>query len=401
MVATDIRNEVDEILPGVIADRRHLHQNPELAFEEHETARFVTDRLRALGVEDIRTGIGRTGVTALIRGTKGGDESRVALLRADMDALPIDEENDVDYRSTVAGKMHACGHDAHTAMLLGSARVLMGLRDQFAGTVKLLFQPAEEVPPGGAIEMIEAGALDDPHVDAVFGLHVASDMPAGQIGVRPGVASAGSDRFRITIQGKGGHAARPNDAIDPVVVGAHIVTALQTLVSRETDPTKSAVVTVGSIVSGEAFNVIPDTAVIKGTVRTLDPDTRALMAKRLPEVAKGVGAAMRAEIDVWYFQGYPSMVNDEAMTDLVREAAMAVVGEENVVETPVGMGGEDFARFLEQRPGSFFRVGTRNEERNIVYGHHHPRFDVEEEGFAAGIATTVETVLRYLNQPAP
>ena len=396
MVATEVRNDVDEILPGVVADRRHLHQNPELAFEEHETARFVTERLEALGVEDIRTGVGKTGVTGLIRGGKGG--GKVVMLRADMDALPIDEENDVDYKSTVGGKMHACGHDAHTAMLLGSARVLMGIRDQFAGTVKLLFQPAEEVPPGGAIEMIKDGALEDPHVDAVFGLHVAAELPAGMIGVKVGVASAGSDRFRITIKGKGGHAARPNVAIDPVVVGAHIVTALQTLVSRETDPTKAAVVTVGSIVSGEAFNVIPDTAEIKGTVRTLDPDVRELMAKRLPEVADGVGRAMRADVDVWYFQGYPSMVNDEAMTEIVRDAATDVVGAENVVDTPVGMGGEDFARFLEERPGSFFRVGTQNEERNIVFGHHHPRFDVEEEGMGAGIATTVETVLRYLGK---
>lgn len=396
MVATRVRGDVDEILPGVIADRRHLHQHPELAFEEHETARFVTERLQALGVEDIRTGVGRTGVTALIRGTGSGPGGKVALLRADMDALPIDEENDVDYRSTTGGKMHACGHDAHTAMLLGSARVLMGIRDQFAGTVKLLFQPAEEVPPGGAIEMIEDGALEDPHVDAVFGLHVAAELPAGQIGVKPGVASAGSDRFRLTIKGKGGHAARPNVAIDPVVVGAHIVTALQTLVSRETDPTRAAVVTVGSIVSGEAFNVIPDTAEIKGTVRTLDPEVRELMAKRLPEVAEAVGRSMRAEVDVWYFQGYPSMVNDEEMTEIVREAATAVVGAENVVDTPVGMGGEDFARFLEQRPGSFFRVGTQNADRNIVFGHHHPRFDIEEEGMAAGIATTVETVLRYM-----
>ncbi len=401
MVATDIRNEVDEIMPGVIADRRHLHQHPELAFEEHETAKLVAERLASLGVEDIRTGVGRTGVTALIRGTGSGPgRDRVVLFRADMDALPIDEENEVDYKSTVPGKMHACGHDAHTAMLLGSARVLMDMRDRFAGTVKLLFQPAEEVPPGGAIEMIEAGALENPHVDAVFGLHAAAELPAGKIGVKDGVASAGSDRFRLTIQGKGGHAARPNDAIDPVVVGAHIVTALQTLVSREVDPTGSAVVTVGSIIAGEAFNVIPDTAVIKGTVRTLDPEIREQIAERLPALAKGIGEAMRAEVDVWYFKGYPSMMNDPAMTDIVREAAASVVGQENVIETPVGMGGEDFARFLEQRPGSFFRVGTRNEDRNIVFGHHHPRFDVEEEGMAAGIATTVETLVRYLNREA-
>ncbi|HEV2127769.1 MAG TPA: amidohydrolase [Thermomicrobiales bacterium] len=396
MVAADVRRDVDEILPGVVADRRHLHQNPELAFEEHETAKFVAERLEALGVEDIRTGVGRTGVTGLIRGTKG--EGRCVLFRADMDALPVDEENEVDYKSTVRGRMHACGHDAHTAMLLGTARVLTGMRDQFAGTVKLLFQPAEEVPPGGAIEMIRDGALEDPHVDAVFGLHVAAELPAGKIGVKVGAASASSDRFRIVIQGRGGHAARPNLAIDPVVVGSHIVVALQTLVSREVDPTGAAVVTVGSIVSGEAFNVIPDTAEIKGTVRTLDPEVREQMARRVPEIAVGVGKAMRAEVDVNYFKGYPSMVNDEEMTELVREAAIDVVGAENVVDVPVGMGGEDFARFLLERPGSFFRVGTRSEERGITYGHHHPRFDVEEEGMGAGVATSVETILRYLNR---
>ena len=396
MVATDVRNDVDEIMPGVVADRRHLHANPELAFEEHETAKFVTERLQALGVEDIRTGVGRTGVTGLIRGRKG--DGKVVMLRADMDALPIDEENDVDYRSGVSGKMHACGHDAHTAMLLGATRLLMDLRDQFAGTVKVLFQPAEEVPPGGAIEMINAGALEDPHVDAVFGLHVAAELPAGQIGVKAGAASAASDRFRITVKGKGGHAARPNIAIDPVVVGAHIVTALQTLVSRETDPTEAAVLTVGSIVSGEAFNVIPDTADIKGTVRTLNPEVRELMAKRVPEVAEGIGRAMKADVNVHYFKGYPGMVNDEEMTEIVRQAATDVVGAEHVVETPVGMGGEDFAHFLLARPGCFFRVGTRNDERNIVYGHHHPRFDVEEDGMGPGIATTVQTALNYLGK---
>lgn len=394
MVATDIRNDVDEILPGVVADRRHLHEHPELAFEEHETARFVAERLQSLGVEEIKIGVGRTGVTGLIRGKKG--DGKVVMLRADMDALPILEENDVDYRSSVDGKMHACGHDAHTAMLLGTTRLLMDLREQFAGTVKVLFQPAEEVPPGGAIEMIRDGVLENPRVDAVFGLHVAAELPAGQIGVRAGAASAGSDRFRITVQGKGGHAARPHGSIDPVVVGAHIVTALQTLVSRETDPTQAAVVTVGSIVAGDAFNVIPDTAEIKGTIRTLDPEVRARMEQRLPELARGIASAMRADVEVQFIKGYPGMVNDEAMTEVVREAATDVVGADNVIESATGLGGEDFAYFLLERPGCFFRVGTRNDERNIVFGHHHPRFDVEEDGMAPGIATTVQTVLRYL-----
>ena len=399
VAATELRNDIDEILPGVVADRRHLHEHPELSFQEYETAKFVAGRLESLGVEEIKTGIAGTGITALIRGTAGGGNGngKVALVRADMDALPIREENDVEYKSQHDGVMHACGHDAHTALLLGTARVLMDRRDQFAGTVKLLFQPAEEMPPGGAIGMIKEGVLEEPHVDAVFGLHVAADMPAGQIGVRLGNVSAASDRFTITIQGRGGHAARPQVAIDPIVVGAYIVTALQTLVAREVDPIQPAVVTVGSLVAGEAMNVIPDTATLKGTVRTMDPEVRDLMERRLTEVAQGVGAAMRAEVSVDFMRGYPSMVNDEAMCELVRQAAIEVVGEENVVESRLGMGGEDFAYFSLERPGCFFRVGTRNEERGIVWGHHHPRFDVEEEAFLAGIATMTNSVLRFLN----
>ena len=389
-----IRSDIDEILPGVVADRRHLHEHPELAFEEYETAKFVAERLRQLGVEDIRTGVGGTGVTGLIHGRKG--PGKVVMLRADMDALPIEEENEVDYKSTVPGKMHACGHDAHTAMLLGTARALMDRRDEFSGTVKLLFQPAEEVPPGGAIAMIRDGALEDPHVDAVLGLHVAADMPAGQIGVREGPGSAGSDRFRVVIQGKGGHAARPQSAIDPVVIASQIVLALQTLVSRETDPMQAAVVSTTAIIAGEAFNVIPDTAELRGTVRTLDPDVREHMAKRLPELIEGVGKAMGATVNAEYIKGYPGIVNDPEITEIVRQAAIEVAGEENVVVNELGMGGEDFSYFTLERPGCFFRVGTRNEDRGIVWGHHHPKFDVEEEGMVNGMATMANAVLKYL-----
>jgi amidohydrolase len=393
-VATPIRNDIDEILPGVVADRRHLHENPELAFEEYAPAKFVAERLKQLGVEDIRTGIGGTGVTGLIHGGKG--PGKVAMLRADMDALPIIEENDVDYKSTVSGKMHACGHDAHTAMLLGTARVLMDRKGEFAGTVKLLFQPAEEVPPGGAIAMIRDGALEDPRVDAVFGLHVAADMPAGQIGVREGPGSAGSDRFRAVIQGKGGHAARPHSAIDPVVIASQIVLALQTLVAREVDPMEAAVVSTTAIQAGEAFNVIPDTAELRGTVRTLSPAVREHLQKRVPEVIEGVGKAMRAEVTSEFVLGYPGIVNDPDITDIVRQAAIEVAGEDNVVVNELGMGGEDFSYFSLERPGCFFRVGTRNEERGIVWGHHHPRFDVEEEGMTNGMATMANAVLKYL-----
>lgn len=396
MVATTLRKDVDEILPGVVADRRHLHENPELAFEEHETAKFVTDRLKQLGVEDIKTGVGRTGVTGLIKGKKG--DGNVVMLRADMDALPILEENDVDYKSKVDGKMHACGHDAHTAMLLGVARILMDRRDDFKGTVKVLFQPAEEVPPGGAIEMIKDGALEDPHVDACLGLHVAADMPAGQIGVRSGPGSAGSDRFRAVIQGKGGHAARPHAAIDPVVIASQVVLALQTLVSRETDPMEAAVVSTTAIQAGDAFNVIPDTAELRGTVRTLSSEVRDHLAKRVPEVIEGVSKSLGAEVGVDFTLGYPSLQNDQGMARITHEAAIDAVGEENVIEGELGMGGEDFSYFSLERPSCFFRSGTRNEERGIVWGHHHPKFDTEEEGFVNGMATMASAAMKYLNE---
>lgn len=394
MATATLKTDIDEILPGVVADRRHLHEHPELAFEETETAKFVADRLKQLGVEDIKTGVGKTGVTGLIRG--GDGSGKVLLLRADMDALPIVEENDVDYKSTVEGKMHACGHDAHTAMLLGVARILTERTHDFQGTVKLFFQPAEEVPPGGAIEMIRDGALEDPHVDACVGLHVGSDLDAGMIAVQYGPGSAGSDRFRVRIQGRGGHAARPQVAIDPVVVASQIVLALQTLVSRETDPMEAAVVSTTAILAGEAFNVIPDTAELRGTVRTLSEDVRQSIAKRLPELCEGVGKALGAEVTVEYNLGYPSLQNDDAMVDIVKQAAIDAVGEDHVIEKPVGMGGEDFSYLSLERPSAFFRCGTRNEDRGIVWGHHHPRFDIEEEGFSAGIETFVRTVTGYL-----
>ncbi|MBA3377774.1 MAG: amidohydrolase, partial [Chloroflexia bacterium] len=372
-------------MPGVIADRRHLHAHPELSFHETETARFVSERLATLGVEDIRTDVGGNGVTGLIRGTGVGPVgSRVVVVRADMDALPIQEANGHDYASTVPGVIHACGHDAHTSMLLGLARVLLDRRSSFAGTVKLLFQPAEELPPGGAIGMIREGALEDPHVDAILGLHVASEIPAGKIGVREGPASASGDMFTIRIKGKGGHAARPQSAVDPVVVGAQIVNALQSLVSRNTDPVESGVVSVTAFLAGEAFNVIPGTAELRGTIRTLNGDVRDLLERRLIETVTAIGETMRAEVEVDYVRGYPSVINDSAMYCLVREAAIDAVGEDRVMELPASMGGEDFAYFSLERPSFFFMVGVENEDRGITWPHHHPRFDIDEEGMAPG-----------------
>jgi len=395
-VTTDprLRGDVDEILPGVIADRRHLHEHPELGMQEEQTQAFVVERLRALGIEDIRTRIATTGATALIRGTAPGPDKTV-LVRADMDALPIHEENDVAYRSKTSGVMHACGHDGHTAMLLGVGRLLMERRDRFSGAVKLLFQPAEE-GPGGAQPMIESGVLDDPHVDAVFGMHLAQETPLGQIVVRAGPTMAASDRFVIRIQGKGGHGARPQRCVDPIAIGAQIVVALQTLVAREVAPTEPAVVTVGAFLAGEAFNVIPDTAELRGTVRTFNADVRQMLAKRIDELVTGIAAAMRATVTVDYHFGYPPAVNHPELTEVVRAVAAEVVGLDRVIDDGPRMAAEDFAYFLEARPGCFFFIGSKNEERGLVWGHHHPRFDFDEEALGIGINAMTSTVLRYL-----
>ncbi len=397
VVAATLSSDIDEMLPGVIADRRHLHEHPELGFQEVETAKFVVQRLKSLGVEDIRTGINGTGVTGLIHGTAASsDVARVVLLRADMDALPILEENQVDYVSRNAGVMHACGHDAHTSILLGVARMLTERKSDFAGTVKVLFQPAEEQFPGGANGMIEQGVLEDPHVDAVFGLHMAQDSDLGTVLVGSGPVMAAADSFQITIKGKGGHGAYPQHCIDPVVIGAQLIVALQTLVSREVNPMDSAVVSVCAFNSGDAFNVIPDIAKLGGTVRTFNPEVRDQLERRIVELATGIVAAGGATVEVVYTRGYPATVNDPEHTEIVRNAAVAVVGEDLVLDLPPVMGAEDFSYFLENRPGSFFFVGTRNAEKGLVWGHHHPRFDIDEESLGIGIETTVRTVFGYL-----
>ncbi|HEV2127768.1 MAG TPA: amidohydrolase, partial [Thermomicrobiales bacterium] len=334
-----------------------------------------------------------------IRGTgDGSGKGKVVLARADMDALPIVEENEVDYRSKNDGVMHACGHDAHTAILLAVARVLMDRRDQFAGTVKLCFQPSEETGPGGAKWMIEQGVMQDPPVDACFGLHVWQNEPVGTVLVSDGPVMANSDRFEIRIQGKGGHGAMPHGCVDPIVVGMQIVGALQTLVSREVDPTEAAVVTVGEFHAGHAPNVIPDTATIRGTVRSFAPEVQDLLERRIIELAEGIGASMRAEVKAEYRRGVPATVNDPAMAEIARQAAIEVVGEENVRPQIPTMGGEDMSFFLLEKPGCYFWVGTNNEDRGLTWGHHHPRFDIDEEALGVGVETMVRTLTRYLAQ---
>lgn len=388
--------DVDEIVPGVIADRRHIHENPELGFEETETAAFVAQRLEALGVEDIRTGIAKTGITGLIRGTRSGPD-KVVLLRADMDALPIDQESAKEYISTKPGVMHACGHDAHTSMLMGAARILLERRDQFSGTVKLLFQPSEEANGGGAKPMIEAGVLQDPHVDACFGQHLMSPIPTGFIAVTDGPIQASADMFKITVQGKGGHGAMPHETVDPIMVSTDIISGLRSIVARNVDPLEAVVVSVCNIHSGKAFNVIPDTAEFGGTVRTLSNENRDLAEKRIREIAEGVAAAQGATVTIEYDRGYPPTVNNDAMAAVARTAVAKVVGEENVMSMKPIMPAEDMSYFLEERPGAYFMTGCRNEEKGIVWPHHHPKFDIDEDVLGIGVASLVQVAIDYLN----
>jgi amidohydrolase len=395
MTVTSLRDEVQSLAADAIALRRELHMHPELGFHEFNTSRIVAERLRALGLE-VQTGIAGTGVIGLLRGARPG---RCVLLRADMDALPIEEQNDVPYRSRVAGVMHACGHDGHTAGLLTVARLLAERRDQFAGIVKFCFQPCEENPPGGAKPMIEAGVLEEPHVDACFGLHIWQSLPVGTIGVVPGPAMANSDRFRIVVRGRGGHAAQPHLTVDSVVVASQIVVALQTVVARNVSPLKPAVVTVGSLHAGTTYNVIADTAELKGTLRSFDPETRRLLPARVEAVARAVAESLGATIDWEFLEGYPACVNDPAMATLVREVAGGLIGPENVLQPEPTMGGEDFAYFLQQRPGCFWFVGSRNEERGLTFGHHHPRFDIDEAALPIAIESLTAVALRYLSEP--
>ncbi|WP_294086627.1 M20 family metallopeptidase [Sphaerobacter sp.] len=392
MTGRMIDQEVERLTPQLIEDRRYFHQHPELAFQEENTARVVAQRLRELGLE-VRTGVGRTGVVGVLRGGRPG---RTVLLRADMDALPIEEENDVPYRSQNPGVMHACGHDAHTAILLGVATILAGMREEIAGNVTFAFQPAEEIV-SGAKEMIEAGAMADPPVDACFGLHVWQNLPVGVIGVRSGPLMAAGDAFRAVIRGRSAHAAEPHRGIDATLIASQTVVALQSLVSREVSPLESAVVTVGQLHAGTASNIIASHAELAGTVRTFDKEVRRHLSERVPALIRSIAEAMGAEAEVEYSFGVPATVNDPAMTEIVRAAAAEVVGPENVVEATPTMGSEDMSFFLEAAPGCYFFAGSSNEGTGKTFGHHHPRFDIDEQVLPIGVETLVRATLAYLN----
>jgi amidohydrolase len=379
--------DVSALEADLVALRRDLHQNPELAWAERRTAARVAAFLEGSGLE-VRADVAGTGVVATARGGRG----RTVLLRVDMDGLPIQEQGAVPYASRVAGVMHACGHDGHTAMGAAAARVLAGRRP--AGEVRVLFQPAEE-GEGGAQGMIAAGVLDG--VDMVLGIHLWNELPAGVLGVKAGPLMAAVDRLRIVVHGRGGHGGNPHRAADPVVAAAHVVVALQSLVAREVSPLQSAVVTVGAVHGGQAFNVIPDEVTLTGTIRTFDAALRREMPERIRRIAGGVASALQCAAEVEVRPGNPPVVNDPDVAALARRAAVRVVGEEAVVEPQPTMGGEDMAVYFERVPGCFVFVGSANAERGLDQPHHSPRFDFDETALTIGCQFLVEVALEALS----
>jgi len=371
----------------LVALRRDLHQNPELAWAERRTAARVAAFLEGSGLE-VRAGLGGTGVLAVARGGAG----RTVLLRADMDGLPIQEQGDAPYASRVPGVMHACGHDGHVAMGAAAARVLAARG--VAGEVRVLFQPAEE-GEGGAQGMVAAGALEG--VDAVLGVHLWNELPVGVLGVKAGPLMAAVDRLRVVVRGRGGHGGNPHRAADPVVAAAHVVVALQSVVAREVSPVQSAVVTVGAIHGGQAFNVIPDEVTLTGTIRTFDPQLRREMPGRIERIASGVAQALQCAAEVEVRPGNPPVINDAAMAALARRAAVRVVGEQAVREPEPTMGGEDMAVYFERVPGCFVFVGSANPDRGYDQQHHSPRFDFDEDALAIGCQFLIEAAEEALS----
>jgi len=382
-----IVNRVADLQPDIQAWRRDIHQHPELLYDVHRTAAFVADRLREFGCDEVATGLGKTGVVGVIKGRKpaGKGDIKVIGLRADMDALPIVEETNLPYASKTPGKMHACGHDGHTAMLLGAARYLAETRN-FAGNAVVIFQPAEE-GGAGAAAMIKDGLMDRFGIEQVYGMHNGPGIPVGQFAIRSGPIMAATDAIDIKITGLGGHAARPNKCIDSVLVGSQLITALQSIVSRSLDPLESAVISVCEFHAGNARNVIPQTAELRGTIRTLTPEVRELVEKRVHEVVAGVAQITGAKIDLVYERGYPVTVNHASQTDMATRVAQEIAGEGNVHGTPPLMGAEDFAYMLEARPGAFIFCGNGD-----TAGLHHPAYNFNDEAIVYGTSYWIKLV---------
>ncbi len=387
----NFKAEAEALHEQLIAWRRDFHMHPELGFQEHRSAAIVAEYLRQLGY-DVQTGIAHTGVVGLLEGEKDGP---VVMARFDMDALPVTELNEVDYASRNPGLMHACGHDAHMAMGLGVATLLAKYRDQIKGTLKLVFQPGEEGMNGAEV-MVKEGVLENPRPDVVLATHVWIEKPIGTIAVTSGAVMAAAEKWTCVVRGEGGHGAMPHQAVDPIVAASHIVTTLQTIVSRDVSPLATAVVTVGSIEGGDAFNVIPEKVEMSGTIRTYDPEVRETVLRRVREVVEGVAAACGTEAELEFSYLTPALVNDARVSKVVRSVAESVVGPENVSAEERTMGSEDASFFLQEVPGCYFFLGAANAERGLDAPHHNPHFDFDEDALPLGVAVMAQSIAHYL-----
>lgn len=386
---TEWHQKLEEMYDQMVEWRRHFHQYPELSFEEVETPKKIADILSSFGVE-VRTGVGGRGIVGMIQGGKPG---KTIALRADFDALPIQDEKDVPYKSKVEGVMHACGHDGHTSTLLAVAKVLSERREELSGNIILIHQHAEEVQPGGAIGMIQDGCLEG--VDVIFGTHLSSMMPLGLVGTRKGPMLAAADGFEVTIHGKGGHGAFPHHTVDSIVIAMQVINQLQLLVSRRVDPLHSAVLSVGTFHSGQAANVIADKAVFTGTVRTFYPEIREMMEREMKLIVEGVCSALHAKAEIKYVRGYPPLVNHERETEFFMKVAASDLGSDRVLEVLPQMGGEDFAYYLQHVPGLFFNTGAGMADPEAVFPHHHPSFDFDERAMLIAGKTMLSLVYHY------
>ena len=391
-----LKNRIQELAAGVlestIQNRRHLHAHPELSFQEHKTVAFVAAKLDELGIA--YKPMANTGLVALIKGDKASDQ--VVALRADMDALPIQEANEVAYKSTHAGVMHACGHDAHTASLLGTAAILQQLKAEFGGTIKLIFQPAEELLPGGANQMIKEGVLENPKPQAVFGQHVMPFIETGKVGFRSGKYMASTDELYVTVNGKGGHAAQPQQNIDPVMITAQILVSLQQIVSRTANPNTPSVLSFGKVQANGATNVIPNEVKLEGTFRTMDEAWRAEAHTRMKKMAEGIAESMGGSCEFEIKKGYPFLVNEEKLTAAAKQYAQEYLGKENVLDLDIWMAAEDFAYYSQVTDACFYRLGTRNEAKGITSSVHTPTFDIDENALAISTGLMAYIALKRL-----
>lgn len=382
----------NKIFSDVVGYRQHLHANPELSFKEFQTSAFIKEKLSLWGIEFIE--MANTGVVGLIKGAIPSDQ--VIALRADMDALPIQESNDKPYRSKNEGVMHACGHDVHTSSLLGTAYILNELRNEFAGTIKLVFQPAEEVLPGGASIMIKEGVLENPKPQAMVGQHVMPLIESGKVGFRSGIYMASTDELYVTVHGKGGHGAQPHQNIDPVLITAHIIVALQQIVSRNADPRLPSVLSFGKVNANGATNIIPNEVKLEGTFRTLNEDWRAEAHKLMKKMAEGIAESMGGTCDFDIHNGYPFLINEEKLTANAREFAEDYLGVENVIDLDIWMAAEDFAYYSQVTDSCFYRLGTGNAEKGTKYSVHTPNFDIDEDALKLSTGLMAYIALKQL-----